>query len=452
MRKRCVKGGSGPRRFAPVARAVSASILAAVLVAAGHSAAVADPSGAGVPAPMGDGFHWGVAMSDFQSSGHFPDSNWTRYAQQSADRYGDSVDFRDRYREDIRRAADLGVNTFRISIEWARLEPWPGRWDPDAFAYYDDVLQRIADAGMQPMITLDHWVYPGWVADRGGWANPDIVGEWVDNAQKVIDRYAHYDPMWVTFNEPTAYVMQELKHGGIAAQDVPAMLDRMVAAHDAAYDRIHAASPGAMVTTNASYIPGAEPAFDRAVLDRVADKLDFVGVDYYYGVSTTDPTAIFALLDQHWKAGLQPEGLYYALRYYADTFPDKPLYVVENGMPTDNGAPRADGVTRSDALRGDVYWIQRAKADGIDVIGYNYWSLTDNYEWGTYEPRFGLYTVDVLTDPALTRQPTGAVATYRGITARGGVPDGYIPTGAPQPCSLVDIPSSCLEPVTVPGG
>src|SRR5699024_12073261 len=106
----------------------------------------------------------------------------------------------------------------------------------------------------------------------------------------------------------------------------------------------------------------------------------------------------------------------------------------------------------SDALRNDVYWIQRAVADGIDVIGYNYWSLTDNYEWGSYQPRFGLFTVDVLTDPTLTRHPTDAVDTYRGITARGGVPGGYIPSEAPQPCSLVDIPSSCLEPVTVPGG
>ena len=85
----------------------------------------------------------------------------------------------------------------------------------------------------------------------------------------------------------------------------------------------------------------------------------------------------------------------------------------------------------------------------MNVIGYNYWSLTDNYEWGSYTPRFGLYTVDVLHDPTLTRVPTDAVPAYRAITAANGVPAGYTPTRAPQFCSLVDFLSSCLNPVKV---
>jgi beta-glucosidase len=96
-------------------------------------------------------------------------------------------------------------------------------------------------------------------------------------------------------------------------------------------------------------------------------------------------------------------------------------------MPTDDGKPRADGYTRSDHLRDHVYWVLRAKAEGVDVIGYNYWSLTDNFEWGSYRPRFGLYTVDVLDDPALARKPTDAVRTYREIIAADGLPAGYRP-------------------------
>ncbi|MDN5757685.1 MAG: family 1 glycosylhydrolase [Tomitella sp.] len=437
------------RRLARAVWAVSAVALGAGLLAVPQLPAEADGTG---PPPVGDDFHWGVAMSEFQSGGYFPDSNWTRYAEQSADPYENSVDFYHRYPEDIQRAADLGVDTFRLSIEWARLEPQPGQWDEAAFEYYDDVLDHIVDAGMRPMITLDHWVYPGWVADQGGWANQKTVDDWLANARKVVDRYAHLDPMWVTFNEGTAYMMQEVKNGGLAPQDIPAMFDRLAQSHNAIYDHIHAVQPGAMVTTNASYIPTVEPVMDAQLIDKVADRLDFIGVDYYYGVSPANPTAIYALLDEHWKAQLEPEGIYYALRYYARKFPGKPLYIVENGMPTDNGAPRADGQTRSQALRDDIYWLQRAKADGMNVIGYNYWSLADNYEWGTYTPRFGLYTVDVLTDPTLTRHPTDAVPTYRDITRTGGVPDGYVPSHAPAPCSLVDAPSSCLDPVTVPGG
>ncbi len=99
-------------------------------------------------------------------------------------------------------------------------------------------------------------------------------------------------------------------------------------------------------------------------------------------------------------------------------------------MPTDNGRPRADGWDRADELRDTIYWLQRAKGDGMNVIGYNYWSLTDNYEWGSYAPRYGLYTVDVTTDPDLIRRPTDAVAAYRDITAHHGVPTGYHPPAA----------------------
>jgi beta-glucosidase len=204
-----------------------------------------------------------------------------------------------------------------------------------------------------------------------------------------------------------------------------------------------------MVTSNVAYIPTLEPALDLLFLSQVTKRLDYVGIDYYYPVSLTDASGLAAFTGESWKAALAPEGIYYALRHYAQMFPGKPLYIVENGMPTDNAQPRTDDWDRADLLRDTVYWLQRAKADGMNVIGYNYWSLTDNYEWGSYRPRFGLYTVDVLHDPTLTRVPTDAVAAYRDITAHNGVPSGYTPTRAPQFCSLVDFLVSCLDPVSV---
>lgn len=89
-------------------------------------------------------------------------------------------------------------------------------------------------------------------------------------------------------------------------------------------------------------------------------------------------------------------------------------------MPTLNGEPRADGRTRESVLHDCVRSTQRAHAEGVNVIGYMYWSLTDNFEWGKYGPRFGLYTVDVLTEPSLKRRPTKAVAVYRDIIRTGG--------------------------------
>jgi beta-glucosidase len=299
------------------------------------------------------------------------------------------------------------------------------------------------------MITIDHWVYPGWAVDRGGWNNAGIVEDWLANARTVVDRYAPYKPLWVTFNEPTFYVVNELRNGGLPPAAAPAMQDRIAEAHNSIYDFIHRVQPDAMVTSNVAYIPAAEDVVNKPLVDRIGAKLDYIGIDYYYGLSP-DSLTTTGNLTELWKNPLQPEGIYYALQHYARQFPGKPLYIVENGMPTENGLPRADGYGRADSLRDTVYWLQRAKADGIDLIGYNYWSLTDNYEWGSYTPRFGLYTVDVRTDPALTRKPTDAVAAYTDITRAGGVAPGYRPTRAPKECSFVDGPASCSDPVTVP--
>ncbi|MEV4310619.1 family 1 glycosylhydrolase [Actinocrispum sp. NPDC049592] len=358
-------------------------------------------------------FLWGVAGSGFQSEGSAPDSNWKRYARN----YGDSVDFFHRCAEDIALAADLGVRVFRFCVEWARVQPKPGSWD---FSFYDEVIARVRAAGMRPMITLDHWVYPAWA---GNWGSPEMLQRWLDNAAQVIRRYAGDGTLWITFNEPTVYMAQEMRLGSFR----PQMPFRLVRAHKHAYRLIHAADPDALVSSNVAYIPVVNRLADLGFLDWVSDSLDFVGIDYYYDVRPGNLTALHGASGELWRIDPEPQGIYRALRHYARRFPKLPLYIVENGMPSDDGAPRADGYTRSDHLRDHVYWMLRARSEGVRLIGYNYWSLTDNYEWGSYRPRFGLYTVDVETDPALARKPTDAVGAYRAIVAADGLPESYRP-------------------------
>ncbi|MFE3798091.1 family 1 glycosylhydrolase [Nocardia tengchongensis] len=428
-------------------------LVAAGLVAA---AALLLVPGAASTAPetrtgaLGEDFLWGVAASGFQSEGQSPDSNWTRYIEANPgwDRLGDSVDFRSRFRSDIAAAKNLGVRVFRIGVEWARLEPQPGAWDPAAFAYYDDVVSAIVAAGMRPMLTLDHWVYPGWAADRGGWRNPGMVSDWLTNMRKVVDHFAARNPIWVTINEPVAYIMHEVRQNGT---DADQMLDRVAQAHNSIYDYIHQVQPNALVTSNVGYVAGAESEVNGPLMDRTADKLDFIGIDYYFAYEPPDLAAATTPAPSGmWDLPVRPEGIYFALQHYSQRFPGKPLWIVENGIPTENGAPRPDAYTRSEHLRDTVYWLQRAKSDGMNLIGYNYWSLTDNYEWSSYTPRFGLYTVNVHTDPTLTRIPTDAVATYRDIIAHNGLPAGYLPSRPPAECRLIDPPVSCTAPVTAP--
>lgn len=420
-----------------------------VVTAACASALIVGQLPAAAAPTLGTNFLWGVAASGFQTEGSSPDSNWLRYSRTGGvdEPIGRSVDFRHRYRSDVALAKGLGVGVYRVGIEWARLQPRPGVFDAAAWRYYDDLIASIVDAGMRPMITLDHWVYPGWMADRGGWANPTMTTRWLQYARAVVDRYASRNPLWITINEPTMYVVNEMRHSGLPATEGPTMLSRMVSVHKSIYRYIHQRQPRAMVSSNVAYIPTVEGTLDTLMLNRISDALDFVGIDYYYSIAPSDLRAINAATGRMWDATIAADGLYYALRHYSRQFPAKPLYIVENGMATHNGAPRPDGYRRGDHLADSIYWVQRARAAGMNVIGYNYWSLTDNYEWGSYAPRFGLYTVDAKSDPTLTRRPTDAVSVFRRIIKRDGVDVGYRPTRPAQFCSLADAPSSCVDPV-----
>jgi beta-glucosidase len=396
--------------------------------------------------PLPRSFMWGVAGSAWQSEGGFVDDNWHHYASvnESFDPIGRSVDFRHRYPDDIARADRLGADTYRVSISWARVEPRRGVFSERALRYYDRVFRTMARRGIRPLITLSHWDYPQWA---GSWAAKRTVADFLRYTREVVSRYRRYARYWLTFNEAYFYILAEQVYRPLAGEQVQAMADHLVSAHRRAHALIHRLQPRARVSTNVAWL-GPDTAEDPRFFSRVADKLDYVALDYYYpGYRSTDLT--YVLRGTSWLAQLDPFGMYTSLRTLARRFPSLPIVVTENGMPTDNAKPRADGYTRGENLADNVYWLQRARADGVNVVGYLYWSLTDNYEIGSYRGRFGLYTVDALTDPKLRRQPTDAVPVYRRITARGGVPARYRLAKPPAAadCQLVEswLRSTCLR-------
>lgn len=446
---------------------LASAILAALSVSACEAVPEASRTGA-----WDRNFYWGTATAGYQVEGDAPDSNWRRYVSRTADKpvtpdsdplgagpvdlYQQAVDFRHRYHEDIANAHAMGVNTFRLGIEWARVMPEPGKWDERELAYYDDVLATLRKNGMTPMITLMHWVYPGWIADRGGFMNN--VAAFEDFARAITKRYAGQGVLWVSVNEPVVFGAMEVRTGAVKPDQFDAFLGRVADAHRAVYRAAHDADPDAKVTTNEAYIsPEVLAQFaglgidgiDGSFFDRVKDSLDYLGFDYYTGTARDNPASAQSLTAR-WNTKLQAEDIYYVARHYAQRYPGLPIYVVENGMVTDDGKPRSDKVTRSQYLEDTVFWMQRAKADGIPIIGYNYWSLVDNYEWGSYRPRFGLYTVDALNDPELKRIPTDAVATYTQITRDGGTVNGYRPALPAAHCSTTVGKDSC-EPLDPDG-
>lgn len=374
-------------------------------------------------------FIWGVSSSGFQSEGGELDSNWNRRHQKpDSDPYGMSVDFRHRYREDIQLAKNLGVNTYRIGINWARVEPKQGQYDATELAYYDDVMREMKAAGIAPLITLDHFIYPGWVYEQGGWSKEKTKDDFVRYARMIAKRYSPDVRLWITFNETTMYMASEVMGRKLGFGDSFAVRRNLIEAHRQVYDEIHKLNDKAVVTSNIVWF-GDEPGTplvrgfsNWTFLNGIIDKCDVVAIDYY-------ASSIFGVAKAkvNWAWPLNPPGLYRALQILKDEYPEKPIMIAEIGMATENGKPRADGLTRDRMIRDTIYWMQRAHEDGVNVIGYMVWSLTDNYEWGHYGPRFGLYTVDALTDPELKRKPTEGVAAYQEAIRGHGMPVGYTP-------------------------
>ncbi|HVT34240.1 MAG TPA: family 1 glycosylhydrolase [Nevskiaceae bacterium] len=411
-----------------------ARIALAVVVALGAWvgwAALPPPASRVEPVkPLPADFIWGVSSSAFQSEGGRVDSNIQRRndASPQEDRYGNAVDFRHRYREDIALAKQLGINTYRMGIDWARVEPQKGKIDEAELAFYDDVILAMKQAGIAPLITLDHFVHPGWVADQGGWANPQTTADFVHYASLMAQRYHADVHHWITFNEAAFFMPAEIKMHQLDRAGALRVRDNMASAHRQVYDLIHALDAHAMVTSNIVWVGDHFGAWalrtltNWLFLDQVEDKCDVIAIDYY----SADVLEV-AKVGKHWMWPPQPAGLYRALMMLKDRYPSKPVLIAETGMATENGKPRPDGIRREDVLRDSIYWTQRARDDGANVIGYMVWSLTDNFEWGSYTPRFGLYTVNALTDPQLARIPTAAVPAYQAAIRAGGMPADYRP-------------------------
>jgi beta-glucosidase/6-phospho-beta-glucosidase/beta-galactosidase len=215
----------------------------------------------------------------------------------------------------------------------------------------------------------------------------------------------------------------------------------MVSGHALAYDAIHQADPDAKVSFNmytAEFTVGRtapKTAEQKATEHIVSDtdfadfvvnqgredggssKLDYAAFDYYCKFHLRLPFK-FPRADT-WE--VYPEGIYKAVHRYHDRY-HLPVLIAENGVATWDGAPRADGWTRSSYTVAHVKQVQRAIAEGVPVMGYIQWSITDNYEWGTFGPRFGLYAVDC-RNGNFKRVATDGVDAFKAIIAgRGATP------------------------------
>jgi beta-glucosidase len=381
------------------------------------------------------GFLWGAALAGHQAEGQNVNSDsWlleTIEPTVFAERSGDACDHYRLYEQDIALLAELGLNTFRFSVEWSRVEPENGMFSSAALAHYRDVLVACRKHKITPMVSYNHFTVPRWFAASGGWEGADAARLFARYCTKVTEALGDLFELSTTFNEPNLAKMlfgfpgplqqfsgspQEkamlVRAGQVAGTgrfsswmfgDLDKIQAGQLTAHRAAYEAIHKIKSSmkvgitiAMYDDQAAGASADTLARKREVnygpwFELAATHADFIGVQCYtrsrVGADAELPPPDNArLTDMRYE--FYPQAIEGAIRYAASRV-KKPLYVTENGIAT------TDDRNREEYIQGAVSGVGRCLRDGIDVRGYVHWSLLDNFEWSFgYGPKFGLISVD----------------------------------------------------------
>ncbi|HXZ62604.1 MAG TPA: family 1 glycosylhydrolase, partial [Acidimicrobiales bacterium] len=215
------------------------------------------------PSLLGEDFLVGVATSGYQVEGGFngqsePHNNWYGWeASGRAARSGPACDFWRRPAEALDRAAAIGCNAFRLSVEWARLEPQPGAFDPAALERYAEILSECVTRGLEPFVTLHHFTQPWWQGEEF-WLRPGSPDVFARHVARVVPALAPYCRRWITINEPNIVMLMGWIEGThppgrrMAVSDAYCVLDNLLTAHVLAAEAVTAVQPEAEVTLNTS--------------------------------------------------------------------------------------------------------------------------------------------------------------------------------------------------------
>jgi beta-glucosidase len=390
-----------------------------------------------VSASFPEGFLWGAATAAHQvEGGNVNNHYWEwEHAEHSpfAEPSGDAVDHYHRWQEDLDLLAGAGLNSYRFSLEWSRIEPEEGELSRAALDHYRRVVDGCRDRGLTPLATLVHFTMPRWMMHDGGWTGPkagDRIARFTELALPAV-RDAGYV---ATINEPNLMAVQPVI-GGMARRGeeikglpVPdqGIAEALMGLHGRSMEVLRGAGspPAGMTLVGLEYIDeggGSErlQAARAAMMDqflKAAADGDFVGLQIYTAQRFGSEGLIAPAADQQTLAhGMErrPEALGAAIGYASSVLPDTPLLVTENGIATADDEDRIRFTT--DALQG----LSDAIAAGADVRGYVHWSLLDNFEWMLgFAPTFGLVAVDRET---FARTPKPSLAWLGEVAKRNGL-------------------------------
>lgn len=410
-----------------------------------------------------DDFVWGVATSAFQIEGAATQdgkgpSIWDSFCRRSgviADNTNGDVacEHYTRWASDLDMIANLGVDAYRFSIAWPRVQPTgAGAWNEKGLDFYERLIDGMLDRNIKPYLTLNHWDLPDALQADGGWANRETVHRFVEYAEGIQVRMGDRLASITTHNEP--WVMAVLGHEtgvfapGVKSRATAAQVSHhLLLSHGLAVQALRAQGSKAKlgIVLNLSPMhPATASAADHAkaqledgrllrwymdplfkasypqdVLDDlgtdaprmqasdlkdISAPIDFLGVNYYSRTvvsadnSWRPGTSGFEVTEMDWE--VYPEGLTELLLRIHRDYPAPPMYVTENGGAfkdvLENG--QVHDLQRTDYLRQHIAAVAVAMRQGVRMDGYMVWSLMDNFEWASgYEKRFGIVHVDYAT-------------------------------------------------------
>lgn len=374
-------------------------------------------------------FAWGVASASYQTEDPIPnpqDPNYFEVEWDVFDRAGRLKENRgmatyswSEMERDIAVIKSLNVTHYRFGIEWARIEPAPGRYNEEALNKYVWLARRLKEEGITPVVCLWHFNFPSWLtnienADQHGWHHPLMEKHWTPYVRRVLDAFGEEVELWMPQNEPNAYPFVGFLIGwfppGRRADFKGFNKFMWAGAHfyNQAADLIHQHSPKNKVITVQNIVHWEKSIFDvtgffwrQAMdynflhLDLVHKKSDIIGFNYYFKLSA------FAIPGPR---TVKPEGMRAAIDELYRRY-KKPLWITENGLQEKRD------VKRRKYMQDHIDQVLKAKKEGLPVEGYFYWCLADNFEWCMgYREFYGLFRMDPKTRQLVPKESAGYFA------------------------------------------
>lgn len=370
-----------------------------------------------------------------------------------------------RYKEDIEIIKDLEADCYRLSIAWPRIFPQEGIYNPKGMEFYKNLMRELKNNGIKTAVTLYHWDLPQWVQNKNGWEVRKNIDYFLEYARKCFIELDEYADMWITHNEPwcVSFLSNVLGKHAPGKRNLAAAIKvahHILLSHGMTvrmYRELGFSKPiGITLNLSPAYpansdfsnilaANNADGFLNRWFLDPIfkdsypydilnlyanriddfrfiqdddlkiiGEKCDFLGVNYYSrSLVEFDPMSILLFRSSYsdypktsmgWD--ISPNEFIDLIKMIREKYTDLPIYITENGSAWDDVVE--DGFIhdheRTDYLLDHLRAVAKMNEMGLNIAGYFYWSLLDNFEWAYgYSKRFGIVYVDFKTQERIKK-------------------------------------------------